>query len=796
MGCRAQTPTSPQKHRRALTAIVFSTMTLQLSAQTPASAVPVEADIVRPLEVTVNGAKVGGWVLIERGGVLYAPKDAFYEWRVMLRPNASGIEVRGQTHYALSSVPGSEAKIDFATQSLALTFSANAFEATRMVETQSIKLKLDPVLPSVFFNYDVNLAANASVGAPSTRNVGALTEIGVSTGAGVLTSTAAGRNLTASRASMDAPSWVRLETTLTRDMPDQNRTLHLGDSSTRASLLGRNAYFGGIQYGSNFALTPGFISQPLPTISGLSAAPSTVELYVNNILRQTTSVPTGPFTLSNLPTINGSGEARLVVRDLLGRETVVLQPFLSSSQLLAEGLSDWSVEAGALRSNLGVTNASYGPGFASATFKQGFNPDLTLESRAEVTRDFQAVSLGAIGVLPGRLLGRAALMSSRSAAQGMGKQWLFGLEYSPTTLNAGVQVEGATFNFRQLGLEPLTPPVKLQIAGNVSYYTENRNSISAAFAMVNRFDAAKISTLSVNYNLRVFGRGNLQFSAGRTISDSSANAFGLTLVVPLEANVITSAGFERRSGQTNAYTSTTGSPQGNGELGWRVLAAQQPTGSRAEGGLNYASRYSRLNGDISHGSGQTALRLGASGGLLATSDGLFASQRVSESFALVEVPGYPDLNVSLGGRVLGRTNASGIAIVPQLVPYQANAIRLDQNDLPISAEIDTIEQSVVPVRRSGVKIVFATRPGRAALLQIMLDDGDVAPSGAVLQVDGGEEEFYVAQRGQAYLTGLLPTSRVTLRWNDQQCALAVALPEPSKDEIARVGPLVCKGVKR
>ena len=796
MGCAVQKKRQLQKRRQSLAAFFLSTMALQLAAQTPSAVISSSAFKLRPLEVTVNGARAGDWVLLERDGVLYAPKAAFEEWRVLLRPDAPGLDVNGQRYVALSEIAGFDAKTDFATQSLALTFSPRSFESTQQEEAQAIKLKSDKVLSSVFFNYDVNFASNKASGAPGSRELGALTEIGVSTSAGVLTSSAVARNLISSGAGSEAPSWIRLETTFTRNFPDINRTLRIGDSSTRSSLLGRNAYFGGVQYGSNFALTPGFISQPLPTISGLSSAPSTVELYVNNVLRQTSNVPTGPFTLTNLPTFNGSGDARLVVRDLLGRETVVVQPFFSSSQLLAVGLSDWSVEAGALRRDLGLTSAAYGDGFVSGTYKQGFSTDLTLESRVEATRDLQAASLGAIAVLPGQLLGRAAYMGSRSGSQGAGNQWLLGADYAGTVRSAGLQLQGATANFRQLGLDNQTLPIRYQLAGNASQYTENRNSFSAGFAVVDRFDGPRVSTFSIGYNMRVFKRGSLQISAGRAITNSAANSIVVTLVMPLEGNIVTSAGMELRARQNSAYTSATSSTADNDVLGWRVLAAQDQTGSRAEGGVNYASRYARVTGDVSKSTGQSALRLGASGGLLATDGRVFASQRVSDSFALVEVPGHPDLSVSLGATVLGRTNADGVAIVPRLLPYQVNSLRLDPNELPISAEIDNIELTAVPAARSGVKLVFATRAGRAALLRLVLDDGQPAPAGATIQIEGDKQEFYVAHRGEAFVTGLLASSRITLQWKTQRCVVEVALPPLVQDDIARVGPLVCKGVSR
>src|SRR5262249_31189421 len=160
------------------------------------------------------------------------------------------------------------------------------------------------------------------------------------------------------------PSWRRLETTFTRDFPERNASLRLGDSATRTGAWGRTVYFGGVQWGTNFTLSPGLITQPIPTISGQSMAPSTVGAYIHDALRQTSQVPSGPFTLENFPQITGSGQARVVVRDLLGRETVLVQNFFSPAVLLRQGLSDYSFELGAVRRNLGIDSANYGERFA------------------------------------------------------------------------------------------------------------------------------------------------------------------------------------------------------------------------------------------------------------------------------------------------------------------------------------------------------------------------------------------------------------------------------------------------
>jgi outer membrane usher protein len=789
-----------RRHRlkRALTALSLAAAVIQVCAQVvaPAAASPATPDKLQALEVTVNGAKSGAWVLIERAGELYAPKDAFDEWRVQMRPGVQGISYRGVQHFPLSGVPGYTAKVDFANQSLDLVFSPQSFAATRLTQNQASKPVPDRVLPSVFFNYDLNYAASALRAAPNTRSLGALTELGVSTGLGVLTHSAVGRNLTSSGFDAEPSSWTRLETTFTRDFPASNHTLRLGDASTRTGLLGRNVYFGGIQYGTNYALTPGFIGQPLPAVTGLSAAPSTVELYVNDVLRQVSSVPTGPFTLDNLPTFSGAGEARVVVRDLLGRETVVTQSFFSSPQLLAPGLDDWGVEAGTVRRDLGVASNHYGPGFASGTWRRGINNGLTLEGRTELSRSLNTAGLGAIAALPGAILGRAAFMASHTNQIGSGTQWLLGGDYTSLRTSASLQAQGASINFRQLGQETNILPTKLQVAGNANYFTEGVGSLGLGFATLSRYDGPRITTLSASYSTRVLGKANLAVSLGRAIAGGSGTNVGVTLVVPLDNNIFVTAAADHRSGQTDFYASATKNPSQDGDLGWRVLAGQQQNHGRAEGGLFYAGRYGRLTGDVSASNDQTAVRLGASGGVVWADGHLFASQRVNDSFALVEVTGYPGISVALGGQQQGRTDAGGVAMMPRLLAYQTNSVRLDARELPISAELDSIELTTVPSWRSGVKVVFPVRVGRGALLRIVLDDGEAAPAGAIVLNDGDKQEFYVARRGEAFLTGLLNTNRITLKWNGQQCQFEATLPPVSNDDIARVGPLVCKGVKR
>lgn len=748
---------------------------------------------ILPLEVVVNGTKTGTWLLLERGGEMYAPADAFAEWRVQLPPDAKPIDFKleGQAYWPLSAIPGYRFKLDVANQSADLLFSPEAFSATRLTQEKSKRPVVSPVLPSVFLNYDWNYLTTTQANAPTAKDLGMITELGASNSFGVLTSSQAGRNLTNEPTAGSAKNWVRLETTFTKDFPDDNRTLRIGDASTRAGMWGRNVYFGGIQYGTNYALTPGFITQPIPTVVGTSTAPSTVEMYVNGVLRQVSKVPAGPFVVDNYPLLTGSGDVRMVVTDILGRQTYIEQSFFVSSQLLAAGLSDWSVEGGSLRRDLGIASNAYGPGFASGTWRHGYGSDVTVETRVEATPQVRTAGAGMLVSLPMQMLGQASLVGSSSLAGG-GDLWLLGLQHQSLHNSVSAQAQGASINFRQMGQDINTPPIKLQLAGNWNYIADNSRTYGLGFVSLTRYDNTRITTVSGNYAMLIGKRSNLSFTASRAVYGVSGTTAAMFFVMPLDNSRVVSASASNQ----DSYVAVSKNPGMEDGLGWRALGGRRLGQAHEEGGVSYLGHYGQVTGDAMASPDQKALRLGANGGLVLTDGSLFATERLDQSFAVAEVGDYENIGIGLGNNVLTHTNGKGVALVPRLMAYQNNSVRLDPSDLPVSAEIDSIEQYVVPAWRSGVKAVFPIRGGRGALLKIVFDDGQPAPAGAVIQIEGDKEEFYVARRGEAFVTGLQPANNLMLNWNGKQCKFEVMLPPKSPDEIPRIGPLLCKGVAR
>lgn len=741
-----------------------------------------------PLDVQVNGSSGGQWVLLEQEGKLYAPEEAFAEWRLSHHPATAPLEYRGQKWMPLNAVPGFVARYNYANQSVELLFSPEAFEATRL-DQASRHLELSPSIPAVFLNYDLSYTDASYRNAPGSKDLGTLTEFGLSAGGGVLTSSYVGHNLS-NNASAPPKSWRRLETAYARDYPDDNLSVKLGDSSTRPGTWGRTVYFGGLQISRNFALTPGFITQPIPVVGGTSSAPSTVELYVNDVLRQTSTVPTGPFTIDNFPLLTSSGDARMVVKDALGRETVIQQSFFSHPSMLEQGLNDWSLEAGAARRNLGLDNASYGQRFGSGLLRHGVSKSLTIEGRAEYGQTTRDAGLGASFELPLQMLGQLAASASDDSAVGKGSSWMMGIDKNSLTHNFSMRMDKSTVNFRQIGLQTL--PYRRQLSANYSHTFERSGSIGVGAARIETFTNGTLTTYSGNYSARVLKQGALTFTAARVLGNTSGYSFGAAFLMPLDNQVNLTSHVTRKPGGTDGYVSLNKGLSASTGTGWRMLAGNRTGRNYGEGGLYYQGDHALLTSDVSASSSQQTMRLGAQGGFVLMDGHAFMTRRVDQSFALVEVPGYADVGVGFQSSVLTHTNKDGVALVPRLLPYQSNSIRLDPTELPISAELDSIEQTVVPRGRSGVKVVFPVRSGRGALIRIVLADGREAPPGATVTLQGDQEAFYVARHGEVFVTGLQPENLLHLQLDEGgSCSFSVTLPPANQDEIPRIGPIPC-----
>ncbi len=275
--------------------------------------------------VRPQGVDSGGTILFDCNGQLFAKRQDLAAWTLRPPPSGGIADQDGTLFFSLSEIPGLSYAVDQSRQILIITVSGSGFATTATISSaRPAGTRFKPGI-GAFLNYDLGIDHKAM---SSLNGFGELGSFGPW---GLITSTFIRRSFS------DRPL-TRLDTTLVYDWPSRLQSLRVGDSVTSAGLWGRSVYFGGLRWGTDFETQPDFVTFPSPTIRGEAVAPSTAELYVNNALRWSSSVPPGPFEIRNPPLIAGAGQMMLVVRDPLGRESVISRQYYASAAFSAKVL--------------------------------------------------------------------------------------------------------------------------------------------------------------------------------------------------------------------------------------------------------------------------------------------------------------------------------------------------------------------------------------------------------------------------------------------------------------------------
>ena len=771
--------------RRALAPIALSLVAV-------AVALPARADNAAPpgfavavLVVTLNRQPQREPIVAlrdARGAVFVAAAD-FAQWRLRV-PDAAALVHAGERYYPLAALPGLVASVNESAQALVIEAPAALFPATP-IDVAAAPAPLPRRSASGgFLNY--NLLASHESGTTSTA---ASLELGLFGASGVVTNSGTVGD------GDSVPHWTRLESTWTYAMPSRIAALRAGDAISRAGAWGHALRFGGVQLATDFATRPDLVLSPGEAVAGQAIVPSTVDVFVNNALVAQQPVRPGPFSITNIPPVTGAGNVTLVIRDELGREQVITRPFYASQALLRPGLDDFSVEAGWLRRNFGIASDDYGPWFASATFRRGLSSEATGEVRAEAEAGL--VNVGASGdVLVGELgIVDASLAAGRNPV-GSGARVAVGFERQSPGLSMAVHGAWASPRFRQLGDFESTLTVEREVIATAGYGFGRFGTASIAYVDRHYREQSAAAIASFGYSLGLDRWGYLAASLTRVRGDGGATAINVIWTVPFGTATSTTLGVDRvRGAGANrdevSLSAQRNLPAGEG-VGWRLRASDN--GPR-QAQIDVQGRYASLSAEVAEVQRRTGERVSLTGGIGAIADSLFVSRTIDDSFGLVRVRGYPDVRVYAQNQEIGRTDASGSLVVPRLLAYQRNALRIEQADLPFDAEFDALVQEAVPYARNGVVVDFAVRPARGALVTFVLENGQPVPSGARASIDGSERSFAIANDGVAYLAGLAAQNRVVLSWRDRTCTVAFDVPATG-DPQPRLGPFVCRSQPR
>lgn len=734
------------------------------------------------LDIRVNNEPLAGIVRVERlaDGRLVLPAELWTQAR--LRPTGQPVTLPDGTRgHVLDAVPGIVYQLDRSRLALEITAPAAAFDSTLLSLRDVLNAPTPPPL-GAYLNYDLS----ATRAERASTMYGALVE-GVGFGRwGALVASGV------VRANEQAHSIIRLDTTWRTDLPGRMETLVVGDTITSGGAWSRPVRFGGVRYARNFNLAPGFVIYPTPSISGSAALPSTVDVLINNQRGAQSNVQPGPFEIDHVPIVTGAGQMQLVVRDMLGRETVISQSYYIAPLLLAPGLSDFSFEAGALRKHYGTRSNAYGPGFGAGTYRLGITEALTGEVRAEAERDRAAAGAGVAAIIGGFAV--VALAAGYAVSDGeRGGHYVASIQRTTPKGGASIAVDHFDPGYRQFGGGAFETRPKDQIVAGGGLVLGHGLTAGLSHTQQTTWEGARFSLVGANVGIALPGDLYVSAYATQALNAGKRFAFGLNLIIPFDnrRTMAASSSRDATGHVVHAVKATQSVPAGPG-WGWHLAASDSDT-QQVQAGTTYNSHKAQFTAQANAGQDGSAARLGANGSVGWMSGLAFASRRIDQgAFAVVHVGDVEGVAVSLSNQVVAVTNSKGLALVTGLLPYQLNQLTLNADLLPFDVAIGGIRETVVPYARSGAFIDFPVKRSRDALVVLQQPDGAPVPAGARVVVTPGHQGFIVARRGEVYLLDLSDDNLIDVRWKGGGCALVLKMaPVLPGSEPPRIGPLVC-----
>ncbi|MFH0130941.1 fimbria/pilus outer membrane usher protein [Variovorax sp. VaC1] len=745
-----------------------------------------EGDLTGPagsdlyLELSLNGNPQGLVHFGLRGQELWASATTLRQLGFIL-PEGVSDPVR------LKSLPGVQVAYDAAKQSLTINASADVLRLpTTVVNTSTVVSPKASASPGLLLNYDLY----GTQGRGNSSSLNALAEVRAFSGNSVFSSTMMSR---ASR--VDNESWqhesVRLDTTWSQSYPDDMLTLRVGDTTTASLPWSRSTRIGGIQLSRNFSLQPYRTTTPLPAFLGSATLPSQVELYINGLRQYTGQVPAGPFQLNTVPSINGAGNAQVVLTDAFGRATTLDFSLYDTQRLLQEGLSDWSVDLGVVRKNYGLRSNDYGSDPAvTGTWRYGVSNSFTLEAHGETTKGLVnggvggAWLLGQSGVLAG-----AVAHSSHSGGRGS----LLNLGYSWRDNQFNFAVEGTRTrgDYRDVASLYGSPPPRGSGRASIGYTTKDFGSFGLSYLYL-RYPAQEATRMASVYWFRAIGSSaSMNVSLNQNLDNRRERGLFVGFTWALDGNITASAGIQRERGQTVYTADAQSSMPGDGGIGWRAGLRQGGGQNGGQAEIDYLGRYGRTMAGISVLGDSRYAYAGATGSIAFMGGQPFVARRIDDAFAVVSTDGIAGVPVRLENRDIGTTNDKGMLLVAPLRSYQSNQLSIDPMQLPADVKIERVKTVATPSDRSGTLVRFGITPVSAAALLLVDEAGKPLPLGSRVRANGQDgEPALVGFDGAVYLESLQAHNTLDVQTPGGACRTRFDYRKDGA-AIPQIGPLRC-----
>ncbi|MBC3196656.1 fimbria/pilus outer membrane usher protein [Pseudomonas poae] len=751
----------------------------------PPSSMEAVADAQLFLQLVVNQMDTGRVIAVDqRAGRLFVPASALQEVGMTL-PGDFG------TRVPLDTVPGLHSDYDSTGQRLLLDVPPSWLQEQFIGNRNTYPRTQAMSSFGALLNYDVYFNDTDEGGS----YLAAWNEVRLFDNWGTLSTTGQFRQTLAGGISASTLNngYRRYDTTWRFSDDERLLTYEAGDVISGSLPWSSSVRLGGVQLSRDFAVRPDLVTYPLPQFAGEAAVPSSVDLFINGYKSESALLQPGPYTLTNIPFINGAGEAVVVTTDALGRQVSTTVPFYVTSTLLQQGLTDFSVAAGTLRRDYALRDFGYGSGVASGTFRYGYSDNVTLESHAEASSN---LSLGGLG---GNLrLGNFGVLNtaiSQSRFDGRsGQQLSLGYQYNSTRYSLSYQRVERRDDYADLTLvdTPYASLSKRSEQVTLSLNLQRFGSLGVGYFDVQAADDSRTRLLNLSWSKPLWRNTSFYLSANREIGDRNW-AMQAQLVIPFDLNGSLAVSTERsKDGASRQRLNYSSAVPSEGGVGYNLGYAQGDGPTYRQADLTWRLQSVQLQAGV-YGSSDAETRWAdASGSLVWMGGNVFAANRINDAFVVVSTQGFAGIPVRYENQLVGQTDRHGHLLVPWSSAYYRAKYEIDPLNLPPNIQSENVEQRVSVRRGSGYLLEFPLRRVLAASITLVDRQHQELPLGSLVVHEQSNTQAVVGWDGLVYLENLSAhnTLQVTLG-EGQSCQAAFDIDEQQQD-VPLIGPLVCQ----
>ncbi|WP_348632908.1 fimbria/pilus outer membrane usher protein [Mesorhizobium sp. M00.F.Ca.ET.216.01.1.1] len=288
------------------------------------------------------------------------------------------------------------------------------------------------------------------------------------------------------------------------------------------------------------------------------------------------------------------------------------------------------------------------------------------------------------------------------------------------------------------------------------------SSFNLSYTHLESAEGQKSQIVGLSYSQQIFKQSSLYATAFVDLEDRGSFGVFAGVSVPFGDDSTASTGVEQGPDGLNVVADIAKSERlEDGSIGWRARTSEGDTPNRSAA-VSYRSPFARFEAGVQQYGKDVRATAQMDGAIAVAGGGVFATNRIDDAFAVVEV-GTPDVDVQFQNRPVGKTNRQGRILVPGLNSYEPNTVSIDPKNLPVDADVPATNEVVMPADRSGVVVKFGVSEApEAALVTLVDSSGAPLEAGLKGRVEGSAEEFVIGYDGQAYIRGLNAQNAVVI----------------------------------